>query len=279
MKKKNTVTIALVMILIASIIFLIYRQRKSTEAELFLNDWEGYICASNNEVFLLQIPWFVINKDIKLSEIKFDLLNLPDTAEIIKKDIELRYSRENISQYLINFYIKIKTPHLYKNDNLNLIIEKSNVKDIIPLGRWVFEIIPYEQNELRIREHITMSSGKNIDYPYYMFVVENKSNQPVTLNDIAYDSPNLTKINIKYDDNATLENNEWKDFPIGGLTLAPFSSKAVAVFMESKNPQKLYALKPKIIYSINDKIFEMPGDMYLVIISMSKEDIIRKAMR
>jgi len=75
------------MILIASIIFLIYRQRKSTEAELFLNDWEGYICASSNEVFLLQIPWFVKNKDIKLSEIKFYLLNLPDTAEIIKKDI------------------------------------------------------------------------------------------------------------------------------------------------------------------------------------------------
>ncbi|MCF6097766.1 hypothetical protein L1766_12355 [Thermovorax subterraneus] len=160
-----------------------------------------------------------------------------------------------------------------------MIIEKNNVKDKIPLGRWVFEIIPYEQNELRIRELITMSSGSKIDYPYYMFVIENKSSQLVTLHDITYDSPNLNKINVKYDDNATLENNEWKDFPVGGLTLAPFSSKAVAVFMESKKPQKLYALKPKIIYSINDKIFEMPGDMYLVTISMSKEDIMRKATR
>ncbi|MCG0275953.1 MAG: hypothetical protein L5655_07305 [Thermosediminibacteraceae bacterium] len=275
MKKKMTIAFMLFMILIAGS-FLITRQHKNIEAELFLNDWEGYICASNEEVFILGIPWFVGNKDIKLSEVKFDLSNLPDTAEIVRKDVDFMVSRDGVWRFSINFHIKFNKPHLYKIDDLKLIMEKDNTKDEIPLGRWVFDIVPYEQNELKIREYIGKSQGNRIEYPNYMFVVENRSNQPVTLHDITYDSPNLAKINIKYDDNATLENNEWKNFPAGGLTLAPFSSKAVAVFMESKNPDKHYVLKPKIIYSINDKVFEMPGEMYLVTNSMSKEDIIKK---
>ncbi len=258
-------------LLLVCVLCLTSCQSAELADQIIFNDWSGFIALHTGESTSISLPWVIFNdQEISIDSYEIGLAGLPDGCVLNNILVTPGEDLYDAKFYTITVIISGEAEMAERPASpvLNLQNRLSQEAQELPLGEWIFTVLP-EQSHLQIRDYIAKSSGNDLVIDP-AWVLENTAADEVTMDHVYVALPGISQGSVYYDRTDTLDDNEWKATGYDPLVLAPGEKLALRYEATWSSEQFGVFLKPIIMYSIQGEQYRFAAATYESSIALSK---------